>query len=267
MKKLIVLITALFFLTLPCAAMAKTYTLTTGTTADSGNTTAPNGTSPFYVDGSNYDLYPQLNREYVYGFQLTGLQPSDSQLGAGGDWSGVTLSVFMKFKSESDDVPWEAVEPVYLFKNVAANSGTTPEVRWIKAPPADRARVYLVSEGGNTVFGTSTGKLIGSEVPLDVPESVVLIPAVPAYYLTNTSSGVSTITVPAGASKTYVRVTGSDIRYTLDGTTPDANSSPTLAQDQVLEISGKGNAQAFKFRETIGGSGSTVYPVHTNEKK
>lgn len=265
MKKLLFSMLLVLLVAAPC--LAKTYTVSTAS-GTSVHATAPNGgVSTFEIGGvsGSYDLYPQLDRVYAYGFAMSQVSPTASVSMV--DWSGVTFSVFVKFKSEDSNVPWEAIEPTYLFKDVAANSGTTPEIRWVYVPPADLARIYFVSEGGTTPFDRAIGKLIASEVPLDVPDSRVLIPASPAFYVVNTSSGVSTMTIPAGASKTYVRVSGSDIRYTLDGTTPDAASSMVLSQDQILEIVGRNAAQAFKFRETTGGSGSTVYPTHTNERK
>ncbi|MFH2077066.1 MAG: hypothetical protein ABIJ57_17285 [Pseudomonadota bacterium] len=274
MRKLILCVLLITILA-AAPAHAKTYTLTTGVTATpvavvtTGATTAANGgVSPFALNGdvASYDLYPQLDRHYAYGFQLTGVSPSQAVKAAGTDWSGVTITVFGKFKSDSDDVPWAAVEPVYFLKDKAVNSGDSPYTVWINAPPADRGRVYFETSGPIAI-DVAQAKLIASEIPLNVSDTVVLIPASPASYVVNASSGVSSMTVPAGASKTYVRVAGSDIRYTLDGTTPDANSSMILSQGQTLEIDGRGLAQAFKFRETSGGTGSTVWPTHTNERE
>lgn len=170
MKKLLVSFLILAFL--PAVSLAATYSLSinsAGSTSETGNTTVANGgVSTFYRDttGTN-DFYPQLDRHYAYGIQLVNVQPSEVQVAAGGDWSGVSISVFGKFKSESSDVPWESVEPVYFFKDEAVNSGATPEVRWIKIPPADLSRIYVVTSGV-TPLGLATAKLIASEIPLDI---------------------------------------------------------------------------------------------------
>lgn len=270
MKKHILAILLLVLL-IPGLSWAKTYTLSLNVPSTTGVTQAPNGgTSPYMVDGvsASYDLYPQLDRTYAYGFQFTSLLPSTSQISAGGDWSGVSLSVIVKFKSESDDVSWDTAESHYLFKGDTANSAVTPQIRWIKVPPADRARVYLVSEGGSTVFGTSTAKLIASEIPLEIVEPVIEI-AEGTFTMPANGSGVSQFTAASiGAFPSAhvgwgeFSVSGASRFFTTDGkTTPSVAGNGTgthvaslggfeLSGDEIrrLQIAPSGTACNIHYR-------------------
>ena len=210
-------------------AHSATYTLSTGVPADSGNTTVANGgVSVFALNNTSgsYDLYPQIDRTYAYGFQLTSILPS--QAASVGDWSGTTFSVFAKFKSESDDVPWNDVEPHYLYKDEAV-SGNTPEMRWLQVPPADRARVYFVSEGGSA-FGLGAAKLIASEIPLQIVEPVIVIKE-DTFTMPANGTGVSTFITDVlanikGAGHGEFSLSGASRFYTADGkTTPSVSGT------------------------------------------
>ncbi len=228
MKKLVISMLLLFALAAP-PAMATTYDLSTST-ATTGATTVPNGgVSTFLLNGTagSYDLYPQLNREYAYGFELTGVSASQVQKAAGGDWSGVTLSVFMKFKSESDNSSWDSAGRSYLIKDMPVNSGASPYIVWIKAPPADRARVY-VETSGVTAFDLVKGKLIGSQIPLDGQQTVVVI-AEGYFDMPAGGTGVSTfatevVTNLNGVGYGEFNVSGSSVYTTSDGRTTPAMS-------------------------------------------
>ncbi|MFH2075821.1 MAG: hypothetical protein ABIJ57_10840, partial [Pseudomonadota bacterium] len=230
MKRYLLCMAAVVALLCAGPVHAKTWTLTTAPdgTATSGNTTVANGgTSTFclYGESAVYDFYPQLDRIYAYGFQISHVTPSQAGLAAG-NWSGVTYSVYMKFKSESDAVPWAAVEPVYFFKDIAANSSVTPEMRWVNARPGDRMRAYFVSEGGNTPFGLATAKLVASEIPVYGEESLVLLNE-GTFTMPASGTGVSQFTVASIAAWTtgtvaasFEIVSGTSAYFTLNGDTP-----------------------------------------------
>jgi len=233
MKKLLFSILMIFFLANINISQAKTFDLSTGADLTSGNTTVVDGgVSTFVLEGvaDSYDLHPQLNRYYALGFALSNLMPSQAAL-ALGNWSGVTFSVFGKFKSNDSTVPWDAIEPVYFIKDEAADSSTSPYPRWINVPPADLVRIYFVSEGGNTAYGLATGKLIASEIPLEVTEPLVVLSEgnftmEPAY------TGASTFTVgsigawPSGGKWVEIQpVTGTSIYITTDNVTTPSPST------------------------------------------
>lgn len=266
-KNLLSLLLVLLF-AVPCQATTYSLSISSdGSTSETGNTTVPNGgVSPFFLDatGSN-DLYPQSNRQYVYGFQLINVEPSQEQAAAGGDWSGVSWSVFGKFKSESSDIPWESIDPVYLFKGVAANSSVSPEMRWIKAPPADLARIYFVSEDGNTVFGLATAKLIASEIPLEVIEPLIALKEgdVPM----NANSGNSTFTAgsigawTSGAKALELEViSGTSAIYRADGVAPTVSTANALYKPSQLP--GKLILEEADIRNIKMASGGGTVIVH-----
>ena len=213
-------------------AFAKTYDLSTSATLTSGNTTEANGgVSEFVLEGlaGSYDLYPQLNRYYALGFALSHVTPSQIALAAG-NWSGVTYSVYGKFKSEDSTVPWDAVEPVYFIKNEAANSSTSPFPRWIHVPPADLARIYFVSEGV-TPYGLAQAKLIASEIPLEVTEPLIVI-SEGNFTMPAGGTGASTFTAgsigawASGGKWVEIQpVTGTSIYATTDNVTTPSPST------------------------------------------
>jgi len=259
MKKLFFSILMIFLLA--NIAQAKTFDLSTGADLTSGNTTVVDGgVSTFVLNGvaASYDLYPQIHRHYAYGFALSHVTPSQVALAAG-NWSGVTFSVFGKFKSNDSTVPWDAVEPVYFIKDEAADSSTSPYPRWINVPPADLARIYFVSEGGNTAYGLATGKLIASEIPLEITDAPIVI-AESSFTMPASGTGVSEFTVssigafPNGVNLGNLQLlSGGSCFFTTDGSTPTA-SSFVLTNKSILKLK-KDETRKLKF---ITGAEATI---------
>jgi len=263
MKKIFTILPLLILLAMtPNLAFAKTFDLSTSATLTSGNTTVVNGgVSTFVVNGvaASYDLYPQLNRYYAFGFALSHVTPSQVALDAG-NWSGVTFSVYGKFKSEDSTVPWDAVEPVYFIKDEAADSATSPYPRWISVPPADLARIYFVSEGGNTAYGLATGKLIASEIPLEITDAPIVI-SEGTFTMPASGTGVSQFTAasigtfPNGVNLGNLQLlSGASCFFTTDGSTPTA-SSFVLTNKSVLKLK---EDEARKLKLITGVEATTV---------
>lgn len=218
--RLIIFLTAVAVLMTPALAWPRGYTLDIGSTATSGNTTdAVNaGVSVFFVDApggvsnpcTDTIIYPDMGRAYVYGLQLTGLTVSQVQQQKGGDASGTTFCVLVKFRM-SGGPPWSSIDPYYFFYNHALNSGDTPYVVWLRGPPAEEARVEFVSTGA-TPYDGATARLLLPEYPGEyVFQPGKFMTGVTSAFGTSGSTNFTDVYPwPDGAQRAYFSPNGDD---------------------------------------------------------
>ena len=238
---------------------AETYSLTLNALNSGATTVAEGGVSEFVLNATAgyYDIYNEKDRYYAYGFQLTGATPYQANQK---NYSGVTYTVYMKFKTDSS-VSWDAVDPVYFVKDEAISSSVTPQMRWIYAQPAELARVYWKSSGV-TPFDGASGKLVASTVPRD---NLTLWPVVlgsQTLVVNSKCAGTSTFTVPASCNSVDLFVSGTSVFYTVDGTAAVISGGGSfLVASAAVQVR---DAVTVKLMKVIGDStsGSTLVAVY-----
>lgn len=213
------------------------------------------GGTPFAVDGNAGVTFFDLTK-YTYTYltvQPKNLDPLTSVTPIPASEIGVSIYVIGYNARESGEL-YQAAERIPVALNLQlSGSSLVP----IPAGVFDYDFVYPEFESNCTAWAapeidfiwTDDDKPNRDTPPLLVRSDTLVI---------NASSGVSTITLRDGVRRVTVEVEGDDMRYDITGDDPPADSGPYLSEPYRLTLNSRRDAGNFKFRETSGGSGTTV---------
>lgn len=185
-----------------------------------------------------------------------------SQIGGITNYAGV--SIFFLPSMENSDIAWEKAERIPIILGLNPVSGNTTNPMEFSAPACKWGRFeYQIQQTIARQEGADAGvSLYGHAFLIDSTKMIDIAPVrcgPTMEYVVNTSSGTSSLTVPAGTRKMIVSLRGSDIVWTPDGTNIEGNNDYTLSQGDYLILTSKEQADNFRFGEAASGTGSTVY--------
>jgi hypothetical protein len=226
------------------AGAAKTWSLHIGDTSSgptsylTGNTTVTtqdtvefSGCSVFYMVGgaggiSTFEIDTSQN---AYAFGLTSVTESQVQQAAGGDWSGTTVTIGVYTANEDTEAAWASAEAHVIYYGKPVDSGSTPWMYPLRAPPAKYLRAGLIMSGVTPLDGVAATliRLPGSANWINPRTDTV--GAMVEFETVSSGSGVSSYRTlygdpPAGCKSALVCAEGA-IRYTLDDITNPTTST------------------------------------------
>lgn len=235
---------------LPAQADLKLYKLSLGS-AISGNTTTTKstGTSIFAVT-EGYDILRSGASEIPiaggkYALVITGVTASQAQQGLGGDYSGVTLCLYVL--GTFNDV-WTGAEKIPIAVSLARSGNTVPPIVFY-APEGSKMRVEM-GPTGVTAYDGLTANLyaeVGNED--HAPRSIVAAEA--SWTMPAAGTGVSEFTsnsigtLPEGAEWFVIQGSAS-YYFTTDGSTPTTSSAFAVTATPYMIYLTAEEARKFK---------------------
>ena len=173
--------------------------------------------------------------------------------------SNATFGIYLQ--ASETEAGLSGAEKIPIFVAESVTSETTPWSRPVDVIHDKYAKISFKSDC--TVWATSGMSVWTVKADPGLTIQPVRTGGTTVYEI-NTNSGVSSIdTVPEGTRKTVVTCKGSDVYYRLDATDPNASWGEILDEnDEPLVILGYQAAEDFRFRESLGGSGSSLFVTH-----
>jgi len=213
-----------------------------GNTTVAGQDNATSGASIFFAVGSSAwetgaSTFNIDNSKNAYAFALTGVTVSIEQQSAGGDSSGVSLTIVAWTASEDTPAAWAAAEMHTLYYGKPLGSASTPYAYPIILPPNNYMRLGALMTGVTPLDGI-TGELI--KLPGGVnwvePQADVIAPA---EIVTITDAAVYSFwetlgDPPVGTKRVWISFEGA-VRITDDGFT-DPTTSSGAYHDEMLPL-------------------------------